>query len=441
MDHMTADDLALAYRAADNSSRSRARALAARLSHRIMGSPVLGFVATMALTMGLFIYLFLDESLVVLPILSGASLSGSGVAPEIGASLSFTLLAGAWAGRRGARSFKLFRPNVAAQDLQRAEQVLQQAGTACASLYRLGDKQLMFSESGEAFIMYARQGRSLVALFDPVGTQEEWAGLVRSFVALARAARCRPVFYQVSPRFLPFAIEAGLTPHKLGEQAIVDLPDFDLKGGEWLKLRRSINRAERDGLIFEFLHKEQVPPLLAELRGVSDAWLCAHNAAEKGFSLGTFRDDYVCASSVAIIRMEGRIVAFATIPTAEAERDAFIDLMRHIPGTHRGMMDLLFVRIMERLKADGFKTLNLGMAPLAGLSTHRCAPTWHRVCRFIYETGERFYNFQGVQTFKAKFDPRWQPRYLVVSKRGLPLVSILDVTVLIGGGLKGILRR
>lgn len=436
MDHMTAEDMAITFRVADSSMKSRARRFALGVYDRLMAGPMMGYVATMALTAGLFIYLFLDEGLIMLPVWSGTAID-----PEVGASLSFTLLAGAWAGRRGVRSFKLFRPTVAAQDLNRAEQILQQAGTASAALYRLGDKQLMFSQNGSAFIMYAQQGRSLVALFDPVGAREEWQGLVRQFIAMARKTGCRPVFYQVSPQFLPVAIDAGLTPHKLGEQAIVDLPNFDLKGGEWLKLRRSINRAERDGLAFEFLNKDEVLPVLGELRGVSDTWLRAHNAAEKGFSLGTFRDDYVCASSVAIIRMEGRIVAFATIPTAETECDAFIDLMRHIPGTHRGMMDLLFVRIMERLKADGFKTLNLGMAPLAGLSMHRCAPMWHRVCRFIYETGERFYNFKGVQTFKAKFDPQWQPRYLIVSGRGLPLASIFDVTVLIGGGLKGILRK
>lgn len=436
MDPRTADHMAISLRAADRSSLNPAVAALWQLGRYVLRGPVVGFAVTMALTIGLFVYLFLDESLLVLPALSGADID-----PQTGVSFSFTLLAGAWAGRRGLRSFRMLRPTVAAQDLHRAEQILQEAGTASASLFRLGDKQLVFSENGSAFIMYARQGRSLVALFDPVGREEEWPGLVKRFIATARTAGCRPVFYQVSPRFLPVAIEAGLTAHKLGEQAIVDLPGFDMKGGDWLKLRRSINRAERDGLQFEFLSKEQVPQVLAELRGVSDAWLSAHNAAEKGFSLGTFRDDYVCASPVAIIRTDGRIVAFATIPTAETERDAFIDLMRHIPGTHRGMMDLLFVRIIEQLKADGFKTLNLGMAPLAGLSTHRCAPVWHHICRFIFETGERFYNFKGVQNFKAKFDPRWQPRYLVVPGRSLPLTSIYDVTLLIGGGLKGVLRK
>ena len=433
---MAADHLAITPRPDDRHTAPGWQVLWATRMRHVWHGPVVGFLATLALTMGLVVYLFLDESLMMLPLWSG-----SNVDPETGVTFSFTLLAGAWAGRRGLRSFRLLQPRAVRQDLDQAERILQESGSATAALVRLGDKQVLFSESGRAFIMYARQGRSQVALFDPVGPREEWAGLVQDFMAVARAARCRPVFYQVSPQFLPVAIEAGMTAHKLGEQAIVDLQHFDLKGGQWLKLRRSINRAERDGLTFEFLATERVPDVLAELRSVSDAWLTAHNAAEKGFSLGTFREDYVCRSPVALIRLEGRIVAFASIPTATAEQDAFIDLMRHIPGTHRGLMDLLFVRIMEHLKADGFRTLNLGMAPLAGLSTHRCAPLWHQLCRFIYETGERFYNFKGVQTFKAKFDPDWQPRYLVVSGRSLPLASIYDVTLLIGGGLKGILRK
>jgi len=115
--------------------------------------------------------------------------------------------------------------------------------------------------------------------------------------------------------------------------------------------------------------------------------------------------------------------------------------MRHVPNTHRGMMDLLFVRIMEHFKSEGYRTLNLGMAPLSGLATHRRAPLWNHIGNRIFENGERFYNFRGVQAFKSKFDPEWQPRYLAVSGRGMPLVALFDVTKLIAGGLRGILRR
>lgn len=403
-------------------------------------SPLLGFAATFAFTLGLFVYLFFDEGLFAFELWMKPQLTGGA-----GATLSLTLIAGAWAGRRFSRPLAAplrFMPaQEQALDPEKVATILATQPNASAGLVRLGDKKLLFSACGSAFIMYAIKGRSWVALFDPVGPAEHWPELVRSFVKQARAKGCRPVFYQVSQQFLPLASDFGLTPHKLGEQAIVNLTHFNLKGGEWLKLRRSINRAERDGLQFEFLQPEQVAAVLPELRAISDTWLKAHNAAEKGFSLGTFREDYVLSSPVATIRLEGRIVAFANILTAASEGDAFIDLMRHIPGTHRGMMDLLFVRIMEHLKAQGFQTLNLGMAPLAGLSGHHCAPLWHRLCRFIFEHGERFYNFQGVQAFKAKFDPCWQPRYLVVRGRGLPMASIYDVTLLIGGGVKGIFRR
>jgi len=327
------------------------------------------------------------------------------------------------------------------EDMAKALAILANQPNASAGLVRLGDKQILFSDCEQAFVMYARHGHSLVALFDPVGPQELWPGLLEKFMATARHQGSRPVFYQVSKAFLPHAFDCGLRPYKLGEQAVVDLTRFDLKGGAWLKLRRSINRAERDGLEFSMLSPDEVPEVIDELLSVSRAWLASHNASEKGFSLGTFDLAYVKACPVAIIRLEGRIVAFANILEAGQHGDAFIDLMRHIPETHRGMMDLLFVRIMEHMKARGFRTLNLGMAPLAGLADHHYAPLWNRLGREIFEFGERFYNFRGVQAFKSKFDPVWQPRYLVVSGRGLPLTSIFDVTMLIGGGLRGILRR
>ncbi|MGF9693043.1 phosphatidylglycerol lysyltransferase domain-containing protein [Rhizobium sp. 0TCS1.26] len=393
-----------------------------------------GVKGAAALSLAVFLYLFLEE------ILFGLRLwSIPAGAAETGTSLSLTLITGAFAGRRLMRPMLRRRPKP--EELARACQIVEAQTQASAGLVRLGDKQVLFSDSGDAFIMYACKGRSCIALFDPVGPRHAWQDLVVKFMGHARQSGYRPVFYQVSPDFLPIAAETGLRPYKLGEQATVDLTGFDMRGGDWLKLRRSINRAERDGLQFELIAQDRVPAHMAELRQVSDAWLAAHNAAEKGFSLGTFRPDYVASGSVAVIRIDGRIAAFASLLTGGGKGEAFIDLMRHVPSTHRGMMDLLFVRIMEHLKADGFGVLNLGMAPLAGLATHRRAPLWNRIGRHIFETGERYYNFKGVRAFKSKFDPDWQPRYMAVSGSGMPFSSACDVTMLIGGGLKGILRK
>ncbi|MEI2719089.1 MAG: phosphatidylglycerol lysyltransferase domain-containing protein [Gemmatimonadales bacterium] len=63
-------------------------------------------------------------------------------------------------------------------------------------------------------------------------------------------------------------------------------------------------------------------------------------------------------------------------------------------------------------RAEGYHHFNLGMAPLAGLPEHALAPLWSRVGNAVFEHGERFYGFQGLRQYKAKFDPAWVPRYL-----------------------------
>lgn len=355
-------------------------------------------------------------------------------------TLALLALTGAAVARRLLGRLAGHRPP-ATGDLRRAVDILARQPDASAGLVRLGDKQVMFSDCGTAFIMYARRGRSCVALFDPVGPAQAWPGLIVKFIETARKAGCRAVFYQVSAGFLPFALDTGMKCLKFGEQAVVDIENFNMHGSTWLKLRRSVNRATRDGLEFSMLSADEIPAVLDELRHVSDLWLAMHRTAEKGFSLGRFQPEYIAAGPVAVIRMNGRIVAFANILVASCEGDACIDLMRHVPDAHRGAMDLLFVRIMERLKAEGFRTLNLGMAPLAGLATHSRAPLWNHLGNRIFLGGERYYNFQGVRAFKSKFRPRWQPRYIAVSGRGITLLAILDIALLIGGGLRGIIRK
>jgi phosphatidylglycerol lysyltransferase len=326
-------------------------------------------------------------------------------------------------------------------EVQQARSIVAQQDDAAAGLVALGDKQILFSDCGQAFLMYGRRGRTWIVLFDPVGPRAIWPCLVAKILREAKAAGYRVAFYQVSQAFLPTAVEVGFRLFKLGDQAVVDLPGFDLKGGDWLKLRRSINRAERDGLEFAVLSPTEVAEVMDELGAVSDTWLAHHNAAEKGFSLGTFQRGYVVSHPVAVVRLAGRIVAFANILTTQTRSSAFIDLMRHEPGVHRGAMDLLFVRTIQYLQAQGFQQLNLGMAPLSGLSNRACAPLWHRVGRLVFEHGERLYNFKGVQAFKAKFHPEWQPRYLAVyDKRQLP-ETVMDIVLLIGGGLRGLVRR
>ncbi|ABC23677.1 bifunctional lysylphosphatidylglycerol flippase/synthetase MprF [Rhodospirillum rubrum] len=327
------------------------------------------------------------------------------------------------------------------QEIDRALAILETQPMAAANLLRMGDKSLMFSEDGKAFIMYGRQGRSWVALFDPVGARDSWPELVWRFVETARASGGRAAFYQVVPENLALYADAGLSAFKLGEEARIPLADFSLSGSKRYGLRQTVSRCSRDGLVFSLLSPDEIAAEMDRLEEISDAWLASHRAREKRFSLGAFDRSYVQSQTVAVLRRADQIVAFATVMTTALTEEATIDLMRFDDEAPRSAMEFLFIRLMEHFKAAGYDRLHLGMAPLSGLSSSPAAPFWHRVGRAVFEHGERFYNFQGLRAFKAKFQPEWQPRYLAVAGGLNPALALADIATLIGGGLKGVVGK
>ncbi len=289
--------------------------------------------------------------------------------------------------------------------------------------------------------MYARRGRSLVALFDPIGPAQARAELIWQFRDLCDLHHARPVFYQVRAENLPLYMDIGLTALKLGEEARVDLRRFDLesKGKEMKDLRYTWNRGQRDGLSLEFHDAGQAP--MEELRAISDAWLGGKNVREKGFSLGRFTPEYLHYFRIVVVRFQGRAVAFANLLETSGKELASIDLMRVVPDAPKLTMEFLMLGLILHYKESGHTRFSLGMVPLAGLQPRRGAPLTQRLGALVFRRGEQFYNFQGLRRFKDKFQPDWEPRYLAVPAGLDPLVALADTAALIAGGLSGLVKR
>lgn len=339
--------------------------------------------------------------------------------------------------------FQLLRPPrpqpaaPAVQDLQRAVAVIGAAGGTSANLALVGDKALLFSDSGRGFVMYGVSGRSWIAMGDPVAPESELSELVWRFRERCDREGSSCVFYEVAADNLPVYVDAGLSLSKLGEEARVSLPKFSLDGPSRAVLRQSHRRAEREGASFRVASPEEVATVLPRLRLISDHWLRAKSAMEKGFSLGRFEAGYLSRFPCALVEQGGEIVAFANLWESTRFRECSIDLMRYGDTAPKGVMDYLFIELMLWAKARGLDWFNLGMAPLAGLGDRRLAPAWHKLGRLVYRYGENFYNFEGLRHYKNKFQPEWRPRYLA-APGGLVLARVvMDVTALISGGLRG----
>ncbi len=324
------------------------------------------------------------------------------------------------------------------EELERAAAIVR-ANPAAEGCYALtGDKHLLFSPSGKSFLMFGKQARSWISLFGPMGERSEWPDLVWRFVEMANAHGGRAAFYQVRPASLPLYLDCGLKVFKLGEHAHIELREFDLKGAKRANLRSGMNRGVREGLVFEVLPPAEVEAAMAELQAVSDAWLGAQKMREKGFSVGRFEPDYLRRYPVAVARREGRIVAFANLLVTDASEEASVDLMRYLPEAPPGTMDFLFAKVLLHLQAEGFQRFGLGMSPMAGMAKRRRAPRWQKAGRLLFQYGERFYSFRGLHSFKDKFEPVWEARYLAAPGALAPVLVLLDLATMIGSGVKGV---
>lgn len=310
-----------------------------------------------------------------------------------------------------------------------------------SNLALLGDKRFLFSASGESFLMFGVRGRSWIAYSAIVGRRDERLELLWRFRELADAHVARPGFYNLDADDLPDVVELGFAIQKMGEAAIAPITDFSLDGTRRGKLRRAWRKAGEDGAEFEVIPPSAVAPLMPELKAVSDTWLAAQAGGEKGFSLGGFQPRYVQEFPVAVVRWEGRIVAFATLWTVPTRSIFSIDLMRYAAEGPARIMDYLFVELILWGRGQGYAAFDFGMAPLSGLDDRPLAPALSRVGRLIFDRGEDLYNFQGVRMYKDKYDPIWQPRYVAAPQKWAIPLLLADAGLLASGGVAGLAKR
>ena len=328
-------------------------------------------------------------------------------------------------------------------DFDRVRAILAKAEAAetSSNLALLGDKRFLFSASGESFLMFGVRKRSWIAMGPPVGRRDERVELFWRFRELADAHAARAGFYALGPDDLPDSVDLGLAIQKTGESAAVPLAAFSMAGRRREVLRRNWRRADEGGAAFEVLPAGAATAIMDELEAISDAWLAHHSGGEKAFSMGGFEPRYVAEFPIAVVRVAGRIVAFATLwPTAH--KAAFsMDLMRYADDAPKNVMDYLFVELLQWGRDEGYGAFEFGMAPLAGLNDRPLAPIMSRVGRLLYERGEDIYNFQGVRRYKDKYDPVWQPRYIAAPHKWSIPFLLADIGLLSSGGVSGLTKR
>lgn len=320
----------------------------------------------------------------------------------------------------------LLRDSASFSERNKAQEIVAKYGrTTLARLALLEDKSYYFSPSGKSTIAYVPKGRGAIALGDPIGPPEDRKEAIVGFQEFCDRNDWYPTFYQTLPDDLEIYYALGFRVVQIGEAAIVNLKDFTLKGKANQNLRTAINRLTKAGHQVQFYEPPLSSELMRQMKAVSDEWLQMVQGAEKQFSVGWFNETYLRETRViAIHTPDGKISAFANTISA-GDRVIGVDLMRRRTEVENGTMECLFASMLQHCQELGYAEFDLGLSALAGVGEAEQSGRLEKVLIYLSEHLSKFYKFQGLHSFKDKFGPRWEARYLVYPSLG----SLPDVVV------------
>ena len=309
---------------------------------------------------------------------------------------------------------------------------------------------------GAGLVHYRLTRKVAVVPGSPICAPEARVQVTRSFLDFCSRMHWRVAFYQASAEYFAICHALNLRVFKMGEEAIIHPQTFTLQGAVLANVRTSCRRAAREGVHIHWY--EGIPPaeVMQQLASISNAWLQCKGgklAAETGFSTGTLHDLVQSAELADMIANRaapsnaplqvvprfvtgvatthtGQVCAFVTFTpiygfltahmTAANERVGkpgwgwALDLMRRIPETPPGVMELLLVQAIGRFRSCGAQVVSLGLAAMAD-TRQEMSPGERRLARFLPDRLGLLESRQTLFRFKQKFHPCWESRYLVAN--------------------------
>jgi phosphatidylglycerol lysyltransferase len=276
------------------------------------------------------------------------------------------------------------------------------------------EKSYFFHSSGGAVLAYRLEGNVAVVAGDPIGPPALLPEILGEFSAFCRRQDWHVVFWQVAQELLPLYAAEGLQAMKIGEDAVLDIPRFTLKGNAMQNVRSSARHAEKAGIQVRFFRDAVDDPVLAsQMEGIHAAWLAEKGGVEMGFSMGRFGEQLDVETMFAVaVDTAGRVHAFTSFVPIYGRNGWTLDLMRRDAQSANGTMELVLVQAVAYFGARGAQVLSLGLAPLANTSGEPSTGVT-QLCYFFTRRFGGLAQATSLYNFKRKFHPRWESRYLV----------------------------
>ncbi|MCT9079244.1 bifunctional lysylphosphatidylglycerol synthetase/lysine--tRNA ligase LysX [Streptomyces fulvoviolaceus] len=284
------------------------------------------------------------------------------------------------------------------------------------------DKAVVFSPSGKGAVTYRVEAGVCLASGDPVGDREAWPHAIAAWLEAARRHGWAPAAMGASEDGAKAFARAGLGALQLGDEAILQVPDFDLDGRDMRVARQAVHRVRRTGAHCRIRrHAILTDEEMEEVVDKADAW--RDTETERGFSMALDRlgdpADGDCLL-VEALSADGRLLALLSfVPWG---RDGVsLDLMRRDRSAPNGVMEFMVAELCAAAPKLGIRRISLNFAVFrsafeegARIGAGPVLRLWRRLLLFF----SRWWQLEALYRSNAKYRPEWYPRFLCYGETG-----------------------
>ena len=316
----------------------------------------------------------------------------------------------------------------------RARRLVMQFGWNSTAYQILNPRMnLWFSDVGDAVIGYVVRSDFRIVAGAPVCSYDRVHAVVEEFECAANLNGEKVCYFGAAGRLQTvLASSPGHGSIAIGEQPVWNPQHWKPKANGIKALRGQVNRAVNKGVtVIEWVNL--TPSQLEELSLCLREWLDLHVLPPLHFLTETvnLHDLGDRRLFTATVEPEGSIVGYL-IATPVPDRNGWlIEQIVRGNSAPNGVSELMVDTVMRNMRDEGFSYLTLGLAPLSRrtMSNPRVKfpqPLIPRlVLAWVRTHGNRFYNFEGIERFKAKFRPdAWEPITVISNETTISLRAL-----------------
>jgi len=308
-----------------------------------------------------------------------------------------------------------------------------------------GDDLSFFTIKGmKGFFGYREKGGILLVPGEPICAMEDMAVFLDSFMTRSKGLGRKICFFGCSERAAKEAKSSGYSVIKFGQEAVLDIGHFSLKGNRMENVRRGFNHARNVGVkVAEYRSRQgRDIEMERELEEVSRDWLTSKRTPELEFLLGRTEFHRLEGRRIFTAKSQDRIEGFVILNRIPLGEGWYTDILRRRNDAPNGIIEKLIIEIMVVLRQEGARNLFMGMVPFMGIDTD--AKENRKLSRLMDSMKDRIdflYPIRSEHFFKNKFHPQWRDVYMYV----YPKISVKMIYYIVGAflptGVKGIIKH